>query len=179
MATASHPTAQANAQPGHSGVICRQPAQPIAALGMAVDLMFRRKPFSELKFGHIVPMIRGQILRGHYLIAFRGDRPVGFSGWAECTTDIAERWMREGYLPTYEECKSGDCAMLMTVVSSERDTTFALIRAMRLRYPNRRIYFKREYEAGKARKAFAFNRIDATLAEPATDAGKGTHRTAK
>jgi hemolysin-activating ACP:hemolysin acyltransferase len=141
-------------------VTCRQAPHSILALGVAVELMFRCKPFSDFKFGPMVSVIRGEILRGHYLIAYRGNLPVGYIGWAECSQEIAERWMREGYSLSYDECKSGDCCVLITVVSSATDTTAALIRASRQRYPNRRIYFKREYPGGKKRKSCVFNRIE-------------------
>ena len=122
--------------------------------------MFRRKPFADFKFGQVVLMLRGQITRGHYLIAYRDGRPAGYSGWAECSREVAERWLREGYRPTHEECMGGECAMLITVVSTATDATAALIRAMRQRYPNRRVYFKREYADGKTKKAVVFNRAE-------------------
>ena len=157
--TAQQSTAPQDNRPSVK-VTCRQAPLPIVALGVAVDLMFRRKPFSDFRFGAMVSVIRGQILRGHYLIAYRGNQPVGYIGWAECSQAIAERWMREGYSMTHDECRSGDCCVLITVVSSETDTTVALIRASRQRYPNRRIYFKREYPGGKSRKSFVFNRVE-------------------
>jgi hemolysin-activating ACP:hemolysin acyltransferase len=153
------PEPLAAGNPASVDVVCRQPSNGFSALGMAVDLLYRRDPFSQYKFGPLVSVLRGQILRGHYLLAFRGEQAVGYSGWAECTTDIAQRWLRDGYMPTHDECKGGDCAILINVVSSETATTFALIRAMRLRYPNRPVYFKREYAKGKSRKVVTFNRV--------------------
>lgn len=156
--SAAQPSPMSPGQRSRARIVCRQAARPIEALGTAVELMFRRRPFADFRFGQVVLMLRGQITRGHYLIAYRDGLPVGYSGWAECSREVAERWLREGYAPTHEECMSGECAMLITVVSSETETTVALIRAMRQRYPNRRVYFKREYPDGKARKAVAFNR---------------------
>jgi hemolysin-activating ACP:hemolysin acyltransferase len=172
--TPAPPTQPSPMPPGqqpHVNIVCRQAGRPIEALGIAVELMFRRRPFADFRFGQVVLMLRGQITRGHYLIAYRDGRPVGYSGWAECSREIGERWLREGYAPTHEECMGGDCAMLITVVSSESETTAALIHAMRARYPNRRVYFKREYAGGKTRKAVAFNRAAAGADTPPTPHG--------
>jgi hemolysin-activating ACP:hemolysin acyltransferase len=169
------PTAQPSPLPpdprARADVVCRQLPRRFEALGIAVELLFRRPPFLNFKFGKVVSMLRGQILRGHYLIAYRGARPVGYSGWAECTQEIADRWLRDGYMPTYQECSGGECAMLITVVSTEVATTVALIRAMRQRYPNRRVYFKREYPDGTTRKAVAFNRSPEGQEAPPTAHG--------
>ena len=142
------------------GIVCRQPSHGMAALGLAVALLYQRRPFSDYRFGALVSVLRGQILRGHYLLAFRGDRAFGYSGWAECSREIAQRWLREGYSPTHEECKQGDCAIIISVVSDDVSVTRALIREMRQRFPNRPVYFKREYGHRAGGKVFVFNRLE-------------------
>jgi hemolysin-activating ACP:hemolysin acyltransferase len=138
--------------------VCRQLARPMYALGLAVMLLRRKPPFSNFNFGRMTSVIIGQIRRRHYLIAFRGENPVGYIGWAVTTSDIAGRWMNEGYSPKYNECLSGDCCVLLTVYSEERDVTMSLIRQARIRYPRNRIYFMRDYaKKKKSRKAHVLN----------------------
>ena len=138
--------------------VCRQLAKPMFALGIAVTLLRRKPPFANFNFGRMSSVIIGQIRRRHYLIAFRGNEPVGFIGWAVTTSEIAERWLTEGYSPKYNEGLSGDCCVLLTVYSEERDVTMSLIRQARIRYPGHRIYFMRDYaKKKKSRKAHVLN----------------------
>jgi hemolysin-activating ACP:hemolysin acyltransferase len=152
-----------------SPIVSRQLQRQLAAFGVAIDMMFRRKPFSRFNFGKLCAVVRAEIRRGHYLIAFRDDQPVGYAGWAECTKEVAERWMHESYSPSYQECTGGDCAVLITFVSTDTKVTMHLIRQARLRYPNRPIYFKREYADGTGRKSTVKNVIPPRNATP--DAG--------
>ncbi|MEX0807888.1 MAG: toxin-activating lysine-acyltransferase [Dongiaceae bacterium] len=138
--------------------VCRQLPRPMLALGIAATLLRRKPPFSNFNFGRMTSVIIGQIRRRHYLIAFRGNDPVGYIGWAVTTSDIANRWLTEGYSPKYNECLSGDSCVLLTVYSEERDVTMNLIRQARIRYPGNRIYFMRDYaKKKKSRKAHVMN----------------------
>ncbi len=130
----------------------------IMALGLATELLHTRPPFSNFKFGKLAGVIRGQIKRGHYLFTFRGKQPVGYIGWAECDQKVAEAWMERSYIPTYQECNGGDSCVLITFVSPGTTVTLHLIREARRLYPNRPIYFMREYDEGKKRKATVLNR---------------------
>jgi hypothetical protein len=67
--------------------------------------------------------------------------------------------MEEGYNPTYKECMSGDSCVLITFVSPSKDVTFHQIRQSRLLYPDRPIYFMREYKDGRSRKSTVRNKI--------------------
>lgn len=131
----------------------------IMALGLATELLHTRPPFSNFKFGKLAGVIRGQIKRGHYLFTFRGKQPVGYIGWAECDQKVAEAWMERSYIPTYQECNGGDSCVLITFVSPGTTVTLHLIREARRLYPNRPIYFMREYDQGKKRKATVLNRF--------------------
>jgi hemolysin-activating ACP:hemolysin acyltransferase len=143
---------------GKGPIICRQLQRPMLALGIAANLLRRKPPFSNFNFGRMTAVLIGQIRRGHYLISFRGGTPVGYVGWAVTTSEIAERWLHEGYTPKYQECIDGDCCVLLTVYSEGRDITLYEIRQARLRYPNHRIYFMRDYaKKKKSRKAHVLN----------------------
>jgi hemolysin-activating ACP:hemolysin acyltransferase len=131
----------------------------VMALGLATELLHTRPPFSNFKFGKLTGVIRGQIKRGHYLFTFRGKQPVGYIGWAECDQKVAQAWMERSYIPTFQECSGGDSCVLITFVSPGTTVTLHLIREARRLYPNRPIYFMREYGQGKKRKATVLNRF--------------------
>lgn len=137
----------------------RRLRHPIVALGLAVELLRGRPPFSRFRFGKFASVIKGQIRRGHYLFTFRGNQPVGYMGWAVCEERIAKAWLEEGYNPTFKECMSGDTCVLITFVSPSREVTFHQIRQSRLLYPDRPIYFMREYKDGRSRKSTVRNKI--------------------
>jgi hemolysin-activating ACP:hemolysin acyltransferase len=144
---------------GPEPLVSRKLESRIMALGLATELIHTRPPFSNFKFGKLTGVIRGQIKRGHYLFTFRGKQPVGYIGWAECDRKIAEAWMERGYTPTYKECSGGDSCVLITFVSPGPAVTLHLIREARTLYPDRPIYFMREYGDGKKRKATVLNRF--------------------
>ena len=48
-----------------------------------------RKPFSDMPTSVIIPVLDGQIRRGHALIAMQGPRAVGYFGWALFTIEEA------------------------------------------------------------------------------------------
>lgn len=144
---------------GQAPLTSRKLPNRMLALGLAAELLHMRPPFSNFKFGKLAGVIRGQIKRGHYLFTFRGNRPVGYVGWAECDRKVAEAWMERGYTPTYKECTGGDSCVLITFVSPGRAVTFHQIRQARLLYPDRPIYFMREYADGRKRKATVLNRL--------------------
>lgn len=151
-------TAAANRAGGKGPIICRQLQRPMLALGIAANLLRRKPPFSNFNFGRMTGVLIGQIRRNHYLISFRNGQPVGYVGWAVTTTEIAERWLNEGYTPKYHECITGDCCVLLTVYSESPDITLYEIRQARRRYPNHRIYFMRDYaKKKKSRKAHVLN----------------------
>jgi hemolysin-activating ACP:hemolysin acyltransferase len=157
---ADAPTEAAPArQPGAEKLVSRKLRSPVMALGLAVELLRSRPPFTRFRFGKFASVIKGQIRRGHYLFTFRGNQPVGYMGWAECSETIARAWMEEGYNPTYKECMSGDSCVLITFVSPSKDVTFHQIRQSRLLYPDRPIYFMREYKDGRSRKSTVRNKI--------------------
>ncbi|HWA42998.1 MAG TPA: toxin-activating lysine-acyltransferase, partial [Hypericibacter adhaerens] len=144
---------------GKEPLVSRKLPNRVLALGLATELLHTRPPFSNFRFGKLTGVIRGQIRRGHYLFTFRGKQPVGYIGWAECDQKVAEAWMERSYIPTYQECTGGDSCVLITFVSPGTTVTLHLIREARRLYPDRPIYFMREYENGKKRKATVLNRF--------------------
>jgi hemolysin-activating ACP:hemolysin acyltransferase len=144
---------------GPEPLVSRKLENRVMALGLATELLHTRPPFSNFKFGKLTGVVRGQIKRGHYLFTFRGRQPVGYIGWAECDRKIAQAWMERSYTPTYQECNGGDSCVLITFVSPGPAVTLHLIREARKLYPDRPIYFMREYGDGKKRKATVLNRF--------------------
>jgi len=136
----------------------RRLRHPLIALGLAVELLRGKPPFSRFRFGKFASVVKGQIRRGHYLFTFRGNQPVGYMGWAVCEEHIARAWMEEGYNPTYKECMTGNTCVLITFVSPNREVTFHQIRQSRLLYPDHQIYFMREYKDGRSRKSTVRNK---------------------
>lgn len=149
---------QQNRAGGTGPIVCRQLPRPMLSLGIAANLVRRKPPFSNFNFGRMTSVLIGQIRRNHYLIAFRRGTPVGYIGWAVTPHEIAERWLNEGYTPKYNECIDGDSCVLLTVYSEGRDITMNMIRQARIRYPDHRIYFMRDYAKKKeSRKAHVMN----------------------
>jgi hemolysin-activating ACP:hemolysin acyltransferase len=143
---------------GKEPLVSRKMQNRVMALGLATELLHTRAPFSKFQFGKLTGVVRGQIKRGHYLFTFRGNQPVGYIGWAECDKKVAEAWMERSYTPTFQECSGGDSCVLITFVSPGTTVTLHLIREARKLYPDRPIYFMREYDNGKKRKATVLNR---------------------
>ncbi|MEO3472972.1 hypothetical protein AAFN86_13970 [Roseomonas sp. CAU 1739] len=52
------------------------------AMGLALPYLAARQPFAAFQAGELTRTVAGQILRGHYLMAFEGARLVGYLGWA-------------------------------------------------------------------------------------------------
>ena len=65
-----------------------KPANPAAALGLAVSHLMIKPAFANLKFGDWSRILVGQINRGHYCFAVDADNQVqGFMGWALATKE--------------------------------------------------------------------------------------------
>ena len=59
----------------------KQAAPRFPALGLAMYYLCHRKPFSDMSSSAIIPVVDGQIRRGHALIAMQGPRAVGYLGY--------------------------------------------------------------------------------------------------
>ena len=90
--------------PAH-GLRCHRLSDPFVALGHAVDLLRQVQPFASFTFGAFAGTLGGQIGRGHYLFALKGNQVVGYMGWALCDGALARDRVAGGRTPTYEECR--------------------------------------------------------------------------
>lgn len=96
------------------------------ALGLAVEYLMRGKAFSDQKFGSFSSVLIGQINRGHYVLARRDNRTVGFAGYARCQQAVADRWLSGGAEPTSAECTGGPCVIINAWMADDVRVSLAL-----------------------------------------------------
>lgn len=128
-----------------AGLICARLPEPLHAFGLAVDLLFRHKPFRDYRFGPFAAVIKGQIRRGHYVFTFRDDTPAGYVGWALCEEDVAKAWIARRRVPRFEECLSGAYWVGFVFCADSRDVTIHQARYCRQQYPDHKFAYLREY----------------------------------
>lgn len=116
-------------------IVCRRYPNAVYALGLALSFLAARSPFASYRAGQIVSSVTGQIRRGHYIFAMRGNRVVGYTGWGLCSSDIAERHLRGEYNPTFYDCREGDVVLLMIIASVDSTALRVMMRFMRALYP--------------------------------------------
>ena len=122
------------------------------ALGLAVEYLMKKPAFARLPFGHWSRVLTGQIRRGHYLFVFRGNRTVGFGGWAIMTEAEAEAWVSGAPDGTEVQGTTGDCVVINAWSADDpavNDILFA--EAMRRAKDFKLMYAKREYADGRSR----------------------------
>jgi hemolysin-activating ACP:hemolysin acyltransferase len=111
-----------------------KPANPAAALGLAVSHLMVKPAFANLKFGDWSRILVGQINRGHYCFAVDENNDVqGFMGWALATREKAEAWVEGRRGLTFEDSREGECMVINAwSASSNRATRFLLVEARRI-----------------------------------------------
>lgn len=112
-----------------------------------VNLLRSVAPFSNYRFGVFSTVLLSQIRRKHYVLtcAMPEEKPVGYFGWALCEERIAKAWVEDGYVPTHEECMSGDCFVVATFYGATPAVTRFQVRHVRKIYPNVKVYGRRDY----------------------------------
>ena len=118
-------------QPVGDRLEIKQAAPRFPALGLASYYLCHRRPYSDMPSSAIVPMIDGQIRRGHALIAMQGSRAVGYFGWALFTIDEALSYARSGQPPEGASRDQGDVLWPMTVAANAPQVLRALVRTAR------------------------------------------------
>ena len=126
-----------------------RPRDEIAALGMALHFLGQREPFASFPAKVLVTTVDGEIRRGHYLMAFDGQRLVGFLGWVMLNHAVAERFARTLVPPAPEEMRGADVVWVLTVCASSRAVLAALVRAARRQHPKCRVMGVRHRANGK------------------------------
>lgn len=132
-----------------------KPANPAAALGLAVSHLMVKPAFANLKFGDWSRILVGQINRGHYCFAVNEKNEVrGFLGWAFATREKAEAWVEGRRGLSFEDSHSGECLVFNAwSASSTPVTRFLLAEARRIGRDKTAVYFKRHYKDGSTRPA--------------------------
>jgi hypothetical protein len=126
----------------------KQAAPRFPALGLAMYYLCHRKPFSDMPSSVIIPIVDGQIRRGHALIAMQGPRAVGYLGWALFTIEEALEHVHRGEAPEGATRDRGDVLWPMTVAANSPDVLRALVRAARRMNVGRSIMTIRPLEGG-------------------------------
>jgi hypothetical protein len=124
----------------------KQAAPRFPALGLAMYYLCHRKPFSDMTSSAIIPVVDGQIRRGHALIAMQGPRAVGYLGWALFTIEEALAHVHEGEPPEGASRDQGDVLWPMTVAANSPAVLRALVRTARGMNVGRSIMTIRPYD---------------------------------
>ena len=139
---------------------------PATAFSRAVAHLMVRPAFARAPFGHIARCLAGQVNRGHYAFAVRGDAIVGFAGWARTPEPVAEAWLT-GERPFGDaEAAAGDCLVLNFWQADAPEVSRFLVQSLGEMLPGvRRLYAKRHYPDGRMRPL----RLDVTARAAAED----------
>ena len=125
---------------------------PAVAFSRAITHLMLRPTFAQAPFGHVARCVSGQVNRGHYAFAVRGDEAVGFAGWARTVEPVAEAWLAgvRGFADA--EAHAGDCVVLNFWQADTPEVSRFLVQGLtRLLPGTRRIYAKRHYPDGRTR----------------------------
>ena len=63
------------------------------ALGIVVDFLSREAPYDEFRAGKLIPALKNQVMHGHHVCAFRGERLVGYCGWLPISEELGTLWV--------------------------------------------------------------------------------------
>jgi len=126
-----------------------RPRDPLAALGMALHFLGQREPFASFPSKVLITTVDGEIRRGHYLMAFEGQRLTGFLGWVMLGDAVAERFAQSLVAPAPEEMQGEDVVWVLTVCATSRDVLAALVRTARHQHPRCRVMGVRHRATGR------------------------------
>lgn len=128
----------------------RRLGSPLAALGAAAQFVGQRRPFADFRAAVLIDTLRGQVMRGHYLVALEGQRLQGYIGWAMLETAVAERIARHGGAPTEAEAAAGTAVVwVQTVAATQRASLLACVNRLRTLHPGLRVMGVRHGRHGK------------------------------
>ena len=139
-----------NAKP-EDALVCRQLPHDGQVLGIAARLLHTHAPFSNYPFGTFAMTLTGQIRRRHYVFTIRGQKIVGYVGWALCQTEVAEAWMARRATPSAEECRDGPCWVGLTWCAEDRDVVACQASYIRELYPDKKFHGARDVGGGTTR----------------------------
>lgn len=120
--------------PAPSHVVLRQVEGRHLAMGLALPYLAARHPFTAFQAGELTRAVAGHILRGHYLMAFAGDRLVGYLGWACYSPADAAAYARSLEAPPDDRANGQGVVWLMTAAATMPDALAAMLDHGRARY---------------------------------------------
>ena len=134
-------------------LILWKPAEPAAALGLAVEFLMKQPVFARLPFGDWSQVLIGQINRGHFCFVVDAEQRVqGFLGWAFTNEHLAEQWVKGRALLSDESCREGDCVIVNAWAAASAAAHRLLIdEGLRLFGRKLRIYARRYNLLGQPR----------------------------
>lgn len=140
--------------PGRPALRAFRPAQPVAALGLAVSYLMGKPAFAKLKFGAWSRVLVGQTNRGTYrLVLDDAGRIVGFLGWVVTDEARAEAWLHDRTGPGDTSPSDDDCIVFNAwAADTPQVNRFVLDLAREAMLGLRLIYFKRFYDHGGVRR---------------------------
>ena len=137
----------------------RKLRNPVLALGLAVELLRSRAPFTRFRFGKFASVIKGQIRRGHYLFTFRGAQPVGYMGLGGMLGEHRAGLDGGGLQPHLQGMHERRHLRPDHVRLPDQVGDLPPDPAEPVADPDRPIYFMREYKDGRSRKLTVRNKI--------------------
>ena len=109
------------------------------AMGLALPYLAARQPFAAFQAGELTRTVAGQILRGHYLMAFEGARLVGYLGWACYSPADAAAYARSLTAPPDDRANGQGVVWLLTAAATFPEALEAMLRGGRRRYMGWRV----------------------------------------
>lgn len=140
------------AEPAKLELRATRDANAYAALGRAVSYLMIKPSFAKQPFGVWSKTLTGQINRKHYFIVLRGNKVVGFAGWALVDEARAASWMSGGADFSSADCVNGDCMVINAWAADDDAVNRFVLRELRKSAVGlKTAYAKRFYPDGSVR----------------------------
>lgn len=128
------------------------------ALGLVLTFICRSAPYSEFRAAKIIKAVQHQLSTGCHVCLVEDERLVAYAGWLPIDSRDGERWLEgKASLRPVPSARTDAAALTIVSVVNSSDTAL-LMRACRRLVPQKKIYFKRDYAGGRARKSTVANR---------------------
>ncbi|GLQ05592.1 hypothetical protein [Sneathiella chinensis] len=123
-----------------------QPAPPIRGMGIALDLLHTKTPFSNWNAKELISTVKGAARRGHYIILKDGDTFGAVACWGRCTKEIGEAYVAGQRTPTFQDCQQGDHLIMFILQADKPEYLKAITRFVKDLHPGA-IAYGRRYHA--------------------------------
>ncbi len=123
-----------------------------AALGRAVSYLMTKPSFAKQPFGVWSKTLTGQINRKHYFLVLKGNKVVGFAGWALVDEARAIDWLKASADFSSADCVKGDCMVINAWAADDDAINRFVLRELRKSAVGlKAAYAKRFYPDGSIR----------------------------